>query len=165
VNLVRLLGRFGCNLTHELGIFSGQSRIKDHRRHAQALVATSVDVVASPRNQGTPTPAVGSLIEKLAQDMRRLDPHEAEAQEFSFRRPSHGALLNIDLEFEPLRDESRQACHHSLARSLAAHVDIAIIDIAQKAMAASLQLPIQLVEHQIAQQQGNFQASNMLGTQ
>src|SRR5262249_30901315 len=77
---------------------------------------------------------------------------EAKAKERSLRRPSHGTLRAVDLEFESACDEGREALHHSLPRALATHVDIAVIGVANEPVAASLQLSIELVEHQVAQQ-------------
>ena len=45
-------------------------------------------------------------------------------------------------------DESRNALHHPLSRPLAAHVDIAIIGVAQIAVATSLELSVEFVEHE-----------------
>jgi hypothetical protein len=58
----------------------------------------------------------------------------------------------IDLEFESLGDERADTRHHSLPRPLAAYIHVTVVRIAHEAVAASLQLLIELVEHQITQQ-------------
>src|SRR6267378_5941619 len=86
-----------------------------------------------------------SCLEAL-QRLRRNTPlrlplaREAKAQELALRRPSHGALLSIDLELQSPRDVGREAPHHSPSRPFAAHVDITVIRVAHEAVAASLQL-------------------------
>src|SRR5271166_1066236 len=77
---------------------------------------------------------------------------KAEAEKLPLLRSRHRALRLIDLELELLRDESRNTFHHPLTRTLAANVDIAIIRVANIAMAASLQLTVEFVEHQVRQQ-------------
>src|ERR1035438_10217530 len=77
---------------------------------------------------------------------------KAEPEKLPLLRSRHCALRLIDLEFELVRDESRNAFHHPLTRPLAAHVDIAIIGVAQVTVAASLQLTVEFVEHKVRQQ-------------
>jgi len=52
---------------------------------------------------------------------------ETESEKLPLPRSSHGALRLVYLEFESMRDEARNALHHSLARSFAADVDVAVI--------------------------------------
>ena len=61
-----------------------------------------------------------------------------ESEKLPLLRSRHCALRLIYLEFELVRDESRNAFHHPLTRPLAAYADIAIIGVAQVAVAASL---------------------------
>src|SRR5579883_1286384 len=82
----------------------------------------------------------------------RRSVREAEAQELTLPRSSNGTLRLIDLEFEAMSDERRKTRHHTLSRSFAADVDIAIIRISHEAVSASLQLLVPFVEHQITQQ-------------
>src|SRR2546429_8675257 len=58
----------------------------------------------------------------------------------------------VHFEFELLRDELRDALHHSLTCSLASHVDIAIICVTDKAMSTALQLSIEFIEYEVTQQ-------------
>jgi hypothetical protein len=69
---------------------------------------------------------------------------------------SHGTLLGVDLEFEPLLDEAGNALHDPLSRSVAAHAYVAIVRVAHEAVAASLQLPVQFIQRQIAQQRRKY---------
>ena len=66
-------------------------------------------------------------------------------------RSRHRTLRLIHLETELLRDESRDALHHP-PRPFAANVDITIIRVSNKAMAPVLQLPVEFVEHEVAEQ-------------
>jgi len=54
---------------------------------------------------------------------------EAESEKLSLPRSSYGALRLVYLELEPVRDEVRNAFHHSQSRSLAADVDVTVVGI------------------------------------
>ena len=60
------------------------------------------------------------------------------------------AFLSSHLELEFVRDESRNALHQSLTRSLAANVDIAIVRVSNETVPPALQLPVEFVEYEIA---------------
>src|SRR5206468_12559287 len=77
---------------------------------------------------------------------------ETESEKLSHLRPRHRALRLVDLELESLPDESRDALHHPLTRSFAVNVDVAIVRVSNKAMSTPLQLPVQFVEHEVAEQ-------------
>src|SRR5258705_9915250 len=77
---------------------------------------------------------------------------EAEPKKLSLLRSRHCTLRLIDLELELLRDKPRYAVHHPLTRTLATHIDIAIVCVTNIAMSPTLQLPVQQVEHKIAEQ-------------
>src|SRR5262249_40263844 len=79
-------------------------------------------------------------------------PGKAEAQKLPFPWPCHRTLLLVHLALELRRDESRNAGHHALPRPSAANVDIAIIRIPREPEASPLQLPVELIEHDITQQ-------------
>jgi len=51
-----------------------------------------------------------------------------------------------------VRDEARDALHHPLTSPLAAHVDVAIIRVAEVAVATALELSVEFVEHEVGQQ-------------
>src|ERR1022692_3429803 len=77
---------------------------------------------------------------------------KAEPEKLPFLRSCHRTLPLIYLEFELLRDESRNAFHHPLPRPLAAHVDITVVRVANETMAPALQLPVEFVEHEVTEQ-------------
>jgi hypothetical protein len=64
----------------------------------------------------------------------------------------HRTLRLIYLELELLRDELRDALHHPLPRPLVANVDVAVIRISNETMTPALQLPVELVEHEVTEQ-------------
>src|SRR5256884_7002764 len=74
---------------------------------------------------------------------------KAEPEELPFLRSCHRTLRLIYLELELLCDEARDALHHPLTRAFAANVNVTVVRIANKAMSAALQLPIEFVEHEI----------------
>src|SRR6266700_7815380 len=63
---------------------------------------------------------------------------KAEPEKLSLLWSCHCALRLIYLELEFVRDESRNALHHSLTGLLAAHVDVAVIGVAGIAVSAML---------------------------
>src|SRR5437762_9262103 len=71
---------------------------------------------------------------------------KAEPEKLPFLRSCHRTLCLVDLEVELLRDEARDALHHSLTRVFAAYVDVTIVRIASKAMSAALQLLVEFIE-------------------
>src|SRR5258705_2169830 len=77
---------------------------------------------------------------------------KAEPEELSFLRSCHRTLRLIYLELELLCDEARDALHHPLTRAFAAHVNVTVVRIANKAMSAALQLPVEHIEHEVTQQ-------------
>jgi hypothetical protein len=107
--------------------------------------------------------SIQSLWRDDALDLRT--DSKAEPEKLPFLRSRHRALRLIHLEFEFLHDESRNALHHPLTRPLAANINIAIVRVSNKAMSPALQLPVEFVEHEIAEQgrkhspytKGNFE--------
>jgi len=71
-------------------------------------------------------------------------------EELSLLRSRHGALRLIYLELEPLSDEARNAHHHPLTRTLTAHIDVAVIGVADVSVSPALQFAVEFVEHDIA---------------
>ena len=59
--------------------------------------------------------------------------------------PRHRTLRFVYLEVELVCDESRDALHHPLTGPLAAHVDVAIIRVAQVAVSAS----VEFIEYEV----------------
>ena len=70
----------------------------------------------------------------------------------------HLALLLIDLQPQPSRDESRYALHHALSRPLRPDVDVAVIRISAEPVASALQLLVEFVEGDV-RQEGRQRAS------
>src|ERR1022692_3430738 len=69
--------------------------------------------------------------------LRPLLAHiETESQKLPLLRFRHRTLRLIYLELQLARDESLHALHHPLPRPFAAYVDIAIIRVPNKTMAA-----------------------------
>ena len=62
------------------------------------------------------------------------------------------ALRLVDCELEVRGKKAFDARHHSLARSLTAHIDVAVVSIAHEAVTTLLQFPVQYIKHQIRQQ-------------
>src|SRR6266478_772869 len=85
-----------------------------------------------------------------ALDLRTVG--KAESEKLPFLRSRYRAFRLIHLEFELLRDESRDALHHPLTRTLAANVDVAVVRVANIAMSPALQLTVEFVEHEVGQQ-------------
>src|SRR5262250_1390194 len=71
----------------------------------------------------------------------------------NFRSCGRATALFVSFtELEFLRDEPRDALHHSLTRSLTTHVDIAIVGVANVTVSASHQLSVEFVEHEVTEQ-------------
>src|SRR5438309_11180908 len=83
-------------------------------------------------------------------------PSKTEPQELPPPWPRYRTLLLVDLEFELGSDELGDARHHSLPRSLTAHVNVAVVRISGVSVAASLQFPVQLVEYDVREQRGDY---------
>src|SRR5262249_25991191 len=86
-----------------------------------------------------------SLLEPFQRLRRDCAPdvrasRKAESKELPFLRSCHRALCLVDLEFEFLSDETRDALHHPLARAFTANVNVTVVRIADEAMSAALQL-------------------------
>src|SRR5437667_1873457 len=85
-----------------------------------------------------------------ALDLRTVG--KAESEKLPFLRSRYRTLGLIHLEFELLRDESRDAFHHPLTRALAPNVDVAVVRVANITMSPALQLTVEFVEHEVGQQ-------------
>src|SRR3954454_16067384 len=83
--------------------------------------------------------------------LRLASGRKAEAQELALDRPGDRALLSVDLQLEAPLQEACHACHHPLARPATAHIDVAIVGVADEAMTAPRQLPVEHVQHQVRQ--------------
>src|ERR1700676_2945287 len=76
----------------------------------------------------------------------------AEAQELADGWFGNRALGLVDLELEALFKELFYAGHHPLARTAAAHIDVAVVGVAHEAVTALLQFLDQHIQHQVRQQ-------------
>src|SRR5262249_22983604 len=83
---------------------------------------------------------------------------QRKAEEGALPWMSHGALLRVDLKLETPFDEACDACHHPPASRLAAHVDIAVICVTNKTVAATLKFAIQFIQHEIREQRREWTA-------
>ena len=89
------------------------------------------------------------------QTLRRLPPRtapEAKAHEVPLFWSGHGALGPVHLEPQPPLDESDHARHHPVPGALASDVDVAVVRVAHEAVAAPVELAVELVQHDVAQQ-------------
>src|SRR5665213_427145 len=77
---------------------------------------------------------------------------EAEAQELADARLGDRALGLVDLQPEALFEEPFDAGHHPFARTLTAHIDVAVVGVAYEAVTALLQFLVQHIQHQVRQQ-------------
>src|SRR5215831_15221759 len=95
---------------------------------------------------------------KAIQSLRRNDALDlltvakTESEKLPLLRSRYRTLRLIHFEFELLRDESLHASHHSLSCPFAANVDIAIVRVTNKTKTPALQLSVEFVEHEIAEQ-------------
>src|SRR5208283_1614872 len=77
---------------------------------------------------------------------------DREAKERSFPRPGDGTLLRVDLELKTSLDEAGHARHDPVAGLFAADVDVAVVRVTHEAVATTLKLAIQFVQHEIREQ-------------
>src|SRR5689334_1209770 len=94
--------------------------------------------------------SIQGLRRNHALDLRTC--RKAEPEKLPFLRSRHRTLRLIHLELELLRDELRDALHHPLPSPLATNVDITVVRISNEAMAPALQLPVEFIEHEVAEQ-------------
>jgi hypothetical protein len=74
---------------------------------------------------------------------------EAEAQKRPLPSCRYRTFRRVDFEFEPRRDEERDARHHAMSRSRAADIHIAVVRVADEAVAAAFELAVERVQHDI----------------
>ena len=84
---------------------------------------------------------------------------EAESEKLPLPWPSHRALVAVDSKLELSGDEPRNTGPHPLPRPFAPDVDVTVVRIPNESVAASLQLPVQLIEHDVTQQRRQRSAS------
>jgi hypothetical protein len=73
-------------------------------------------------------------------------------------RSGDGTLLRIDLQFEAAFDEAGQARHDPSASLFTADVDVTVIRVPHESVAATLKLAIQLIQHEVREQGGEWTA-------
>ena len=101
-----------------------------------------------------------TILSRLTPRFRRVIARTRSLHRFS----AFGAIRRLGslpfVELKPrnfrsfVRQESCYALHHPLPRRSAANVDVTVVRRPHKTVAALLQLPVQLVEHDVAQQWG-----------
>src|SRR5882672_6199048 len=111
-------------------------RAQHRRRLAEAEVAAPPDEVD------------GQLLDDLRE---ASSTRVAEAQELADARLGNRTLGLVNLQPEALCKESFDADHHPLARTLTAHIDVAVVGVAHEAMTALLQFLVQHIQHQVRQ--------------
>ena len=81
-----------------------------------------------------------------------LAPEEAEAQQAPSGRGSDPALLAVHAQLEPSLHEDRDPVEHTGRRPFGRHVDPEVVGIPHERMAPSLQLVVEVVEHDVGEQ-------------
>src|SRR5688572_1970422 len=66
--------------------------------------------------------------------------------------PSDGALRLVYLQAQSPFDERLDARHHSLPSSLATHVDVRVVRVANETVPTTRKLLVELIQHDVAQQ-------------
>src|SRR5207245_3845233 len=90
----------------------------------------------------------------------RIDSHlylpvpdeEAEAQQGPLRRRGNRRFATVDAQLEPLLDVPRDARHDPLPRPLTRDVHAHVVGVTDEAVAALLQLPVEVVQHDVREQ-------------
>ena len=77
---------------------------------------------------------------------------QRKAEERASPRSVHGALCGVDLKLEAAFDEAGHALHDPPAGLFRAHVDVAVIRVAHEPVAASLELAVQFIQHEVREQ-------------
>jgi len=80
-----------------------------------------------------------------------LRPPLREAQKLAIPHPRHRTLADVDLKPE-FGEQTDQRLHHPLTRPLGPHIHVAVIRVPGKAVPASLQLLVHLIQEHIRQQ-------------
>src|SRR5882724_12562628 len=82
----------------------------------------------------------------LSRNRHRGDGHPSTPPLF---RSGHRTLRLVHLELESPREETSDIRHHSLPRSSAADVNVAVVRISHEAVLTSLELVVQFVEYDV----------------
>ena len=77
---------------------------------------------------------------------------DREAEERPLPRPGNRTLCRIDLKLETSFDEAGQARHDPPAGLFAADVDVTVIRVPHKSVAATIELAIQFIQHEVREQ-------------
>jgi hypothetical protein len=73
-------------------------------------------------------------------------------EELAFADVPNGALLTVDVEFEPLLNELGRARHHPLSSRFRLHVDVTVVGVPAKPVTAFFQFFVQVVQQYVRQQ-------------
>jgi hypothetical protein len=91
------------------------------------------------------------------QDLRRDAPFrflvgaEAEAQELPLCWSSHCTLGLVHFELPSTCEETSDIRHHTLPRSSATDIDVAVVRIPHEAVLSSFQLAVEFIQHDVRQ--------------
>src|SRR3954454_20415274 len=77
---------------------------------------------------------------------------DREAKERPLPRPGGGTLLRVDLKLEAPFEEASKTRHHPQAGLFAADIDVAVVRISHEPVATTLELAVQLVQHEVREQ-------------
>jgi hypothetical protein len=83
--------------------------------------------------------------------LRSLAMGKAEAQKRPLPSRRHRTFRRVDFEFQPRRDEERDARHHTMSRSGAANVHITVVCISHETMTTAFELAIQRMQYDVRQ--------------
>src|SRR5215831_15021623 len=120
-----------------------------HKRVQVGDHLLQADAPMSPRQFANPVlePGHGLVGDASPEAWVILDP---EAEERPVPRSGDGTLLRIDLQFEAPFDEAGQARHDPSAS--VSDVDVAVIRVPHKTVAATLKLAIQFIQDEVREQ-------------
>jgi hypothetical protein len=76
-----------------------------------------------------------------------MDDAQAEPEEVAVLRSCHGRLGGVDPQAQAPLDEAAQAGHDPLSGAFAAHVDVAVVGVADEPVTTPGELCVELVQH------------------
>jgi hypothetical protein len=77
---------------------------------------------------------------------------EAKPQQGPLQRRGDRRLVGVDAQLQAPLDKPRDARHDALPRAFAADIDSSVVGVAHEAVPAPLELPVEVVEHDVAEQ-------------
>ena len=135
------------------------------RRFAESVIASPSPHIRSQRCHhlfhastfGLPRDFPDSSLEPVHCFRRYLPPNirtvrNTEPKKLPLLRPRHRTLLVVHLELEPSCNEPLNTFHHPLPRPFASDVYVTVVRLTNESMTPALQLPVEFVEHEVAEQ-------------